>query len=47
VISDNGRGFDAKVKERRYGIRNMLSRTKDATVNFKKIKRESNITILS
>jgi signal transduction histidine kinase len=44
VISDNGRGFDAKVKEK-IRIRNMMSRTKECHGEFQ-IKSKEEVQLL-
>jgi signal transduction histidine kinase len=45
VISDDGRGFDAKVKKN-VGIRNMMSRTKECHGEFQ-IKSKEEGTIIT
>jgi signal transduction histidine kinase len=47
VISDNGRGFDAKVKKKGIGIRNMLSRTKECQGEFNIKSKKGEGTIIT
>jgi signal transduction histidine kinase len=47
VISDNGRGFDAKVKKNGIGIRNMMSRTKECHGEFQIKSKKGEGTIIT
>jgi signal transduction histidine kinase len=47
VISDNGRGFDAKVKKKGIGIQNMMSRTKECHGEFQIKSKKGEGTIIT